>query len=408
MPLPKPKTNESKSDFLDRCMGDSVANKEFPDEKQRFAMCNSQWEEESKKSARSAIRIHHTSTSKGSWDADSNEKRLKDDGSGLYYRMAYALQDPEANEETKSTYKFIHHEVDGSGKVGAANLKACHAGIGILNGARGDPNIPSIDKDGIWHHLAAHIKDAGEESAPLGVESKLDSMDGMERRVFSVEDLRIVRSNDKPEKMPTIEGYAAVFNKLSENLGGFVEKIAPGAFTKALRTSDTRALFNHDVNYVLGRESSKTLILKEDNKGLHMKVYPPDTQLIRDMVIAPIERGDIKEQSFGFMIASDEWDKVDSTKNKVPTRTITAISRLFDVSPVTFPAYPDTQVAVRSLDLWKETEKEREHRASPNGNDLSHVDAEPKQSAPLSERIAFEREYLDKSKKRRRENVNDN
>lgn len=407
MPLPKPKKNESKDDFLERCMGDSTMNKEYPDDDKRYAICNTQWEEKKDldpSESRGAIRTHHTSTSDKSWDSSSNEKRLKDDGSGLYYRQMYAWQDPDGDEETKSAYKFPHHEVGGDGKINAANIKACQSGIGVLNGARGGTKIPDADKKGVWNHLATHLKDANLEVAPLGGESGLANPDGIERRVFSVEELRVVRSTEDPDKMPTIEGYAAVFNKLSENLGGFVEKIAPGAFTKALKTSDARALFNHDVNYVLGRESSKTLKLKEDERGLHMRVYPPDTQTIRDMVIAPIERGDIKEQSFGFMISKDAWDDVDERKSKTPTRTIVEVSRIFDVSPVTFPAYPDTKVAVRSLEMWRETEA----RALPDGNDPPKEDVEPMQSAPLSERIAFERKYLEKSRKRRLENVNDN
>ena len=409
MPLITPTKGQSKEDFLEKCMGDSTMNEEYQDEDQRYAVCNSQWDKEKKSNfnppgSRSAIRIHHTSTSDKSWDSGSNEKRLKPDGSGMYYRQMYAWQDPEGDEENKSSYKFPHHEVDGSNKIGAANIKACQSGIGVLNGARGGTKIPDADKKGVWNHMAAHIKDADMEVAPLGGESGLADPDGIERRVFSVEELRVVRNEDDPDRMPTIEGYAAVFNRFSENLGGFVEKIDPGAFAKALKTSDARALFNHDVNYVLGRESSKTLELKEDNSGLYMRVHPPDTQLIRDMVIAPIERGDIKEQSFGFMIApnGDVWSGGERG-SKIPTRTITEVSRIFDVSPVTFPAYPDTKVAVRSLESWKE----KERKALPVGDVLS-VDTEPMQSAPLSERIAFERKHLEKSRKRRLENVNDN
>ena len=149
---------------------------------------------------------------------------------------------------------------------------------------------------------------------------------------------------------PKIEGYAAVFNKDSADMG-FVEKIAPGAFKKALKTSDVRALFNHDSNIILGRVSSGTLDLKEDKKGLMMSVTPPDTQLVRDMVLTPIERGDITQQSFGFTVKADEWKEIDG---KTPIRTITEIGELFDVSPVTFPAYPDTSVALRSLERIKQ------------------------------------------------------
>lgn len=174
-----------------------------------------------------------------------------------------------------------------------------------------------------------------------------------EYRVLQIKELRILRDS---EGEPTISGYAAVFNKLSEDLGGFREKIEPGAFKGAIKSSDARALFNHNPDYVLGRQSNKTLRLKEDDKGLFMEVDPPGTQLIRDLVITPIERGDIREQSFGFIVESDKWEGLDDTnsRSKEPLRTILKVSELFDVSPVTYAAYHDTKVAVRSLELAKE------------------------------------------------------
>ena len=168
-----------------------------------------------------------------------------------------------------------------------------------------------------------------------------------ESRILKTE-LRIKKVDDE---LPKIEGYAAVFNKDSEDMG-FIERIAPGAFKNALKTSDVRALFNHDSNIILGRTSAGTLELKEDKTGLMMSVTPPDTQLVRDMVLSPIERGDITQQSFGFTVKADEWKEIDG---KTPIRTITEIGELFDVSPVVFSAYPDTAVALRSLDKQKDT-----------------------------------------------------
>jgi HK97 family phage prohead protease len=140
-------------------------------------------------------------------------------------------------------------------------------------------------------------------------------------------------------KTKVIAGYAAMFNKMSEDLGGFKENIEPGAFKKALLRSDARALFNHDPNLILGRQSAGTLKLEEDKKGLYMEILPPDTGFARDLMVS-IERGDIKEQSFGFTVRSDKWDF------KASIRTLTEIEQLFDVSPVTFPAYKDTDVQV--------------------------------------------------------------
>lgn len=159
--------------------------------------------------------------------------------------------------------------------------------------------------------------------------------------------LRVIRKDDG--SLPKIEGYAAVFNSDSEDMG-FIERIAPGAFKKALKTSDARALFNHDSNIILGRTTAGTLELKEDKTGLFMSVTPPDTQLVRDMVLSPIERGDITQQSFGFTVDKDEWEHKD---NEPSIRTIIETRELFDVSPVTYPAYTDTTVALRSLDKIK-------------------------------------------------------
>ena len=171
-------------------------------------------------------------------------------------------------------------------------------------------------------------------------------MEEEKRDIFSA-DLRAIRTEEGDGQ---IEGYSAVFNKYSEDLGGFREKIKPGAFAEALKTSDARALFNHDPNIVLGRQSAGTLELKEDKKGLFMRVKPPKTQRAEE-IMASIQRGDITQQSFGFTIAEDSWR---TSEKYGEVRTIEKIGRLFDVSPVTFPAYPDTKVALRSRDAWRE------------------------------------------------------
>lgn len=160
-----------------------------------------------------------------------------------------------------------------------------------------------------------------------------------ERRIV-IGELRAV-ATDSGQK---IAGHAAKFDQMSEDLGGFRERIAPGAFAKSIQSADVRALWNHDPNYVLGRNKSGTLRLSEDSAGLYYEVDAPETQLIRDMVLAPIARGDVNQCSFGFYTVSDKWAKVDGQW----VRTLLEVE-LFDVSPVTYPAYPQTDVAVRSL-----------------------------------------------------------
>lgn len=142
----------------------------------------------------------------------------------------------------------------------------------------------------------------------------------------------------------TAAGYAAVFNKLSQNLGGFVEQVAPGAFTKTLQEQDIRGLFNHGEDLVLGRMQAGTLRLVEDGTGLAYEIDLPDTTVGRDVAVL-LERKDVSGSSFGFRTIEDEWGETDSG---FPLRTLKQVA-LRDVGPVTFPAYADTDSALRSL-----------------------------------------------------------
>jgi uncharacterized protein len=135
----------------------------------------------------------------------------------------------------------------------------------------------------------------------------------------------------------TIEGHAAVFDKLSQNLGGFVERVMPGAFTKTLGEADIRALYNHDENLVLGRNKSGTLELAEDDSGLYYRITPPNTTYARDLMTV-IERGDVSQSSFAFMAIDEEWGL---SEQDFPRRDLLQV-HLVDVSPVTYPAYLDT------------------------------------------------------------------
>lgn len=166
----------------------------------------------------------------------------------------------------------------------------------------------------------------------------------LERRVFAVEGLTIERRDGAAS---LIKGHAAVFNMLSQDLGGFREQVAPGAFTQAIKEDDVRALFNHDPNFILGRNMSGTLRLSEDSRGLAIEIDAPDTQTIRDLVLAPIERGDVNQMSFAFNVRPNGQDWAKDEEGRV-VRTLKSV-RLSDVSPVVYPAYPQTDVAMRSF-----------------------------------------------------------
>lgn len=144
----------------------------------------------------------------------------------------------------------------------------------------------------------------------------------------------------------TITGLAAVFNRETVIGDYFREQIAPGAFTSAIKEDDVRALFNHDPNFVLGRNTAGTLTLTEDAEGLRYEVTPPDTQWARDLLVS-LERGDVTGSSFGFQVVREEWKKPEKGSTELPLRTILE-ARLFDVSPVTYPAYEETTAEARN------------------------------------------------------------
>lgn len=178
-------------------------------------------------------------------------------------------------------------------------------------------------------------------------------MNDIEKRTFS-EQVCEFRAADDDGQAPRIVGYAAVFSTRSSLLfGSFVEEIAPGAFDDVMG-DDVRALFNHDPNFVLGRSRSNTLQLTLDTRGLAYSITPPDTQTVRDMVLAPLARGDVTGSSFRFRVAKDgdEWRQ----EGEIIVRTIHKFAALMDVGPVTYPAYDDSHAAQRSLDAWKQVE----------------------------------------------------
>jgi len=167
----------------------------------------------------------------------------------------------------------------------------------------------------------------------------------------------------------TIAGYAAVFNSPSEDLGGFIEYIAPGAFDSVMN-DDVRGFYNHDYNYLLGRASSGTLRLSTDERGLRYEIDLPNTTYANDL-IELMRRGDVNQSSFAFMIESDNW----SVRDKQNIRTITKISRLIDVAPVVIPAYPaaTSQLVTRALNNDAEVQTSVAD-AEPVGSEIENVD----------------------------------
>ena len=180
---------------------------------------------------------------------------------------------------------------------------------------------------------------------------------------------RDISFEEAPEAELTIEtrasgqtaivGYAAVYNRLSLDLGGFREMILPGAFDKVLSRQrgkqDVIAVFNHDPNILLGRTSSGTLQLSSDEKGLKYSVTPPAE---RAEIISLILRRDVFGSSFAFTVSKDGESFASDASGAV--RSIREVSGLYDVGPVVNAAYPASTsgIAMRSYEAWKASQAE--------------------------------------------------
>jgi len=182
-------------------------------------------------------------------------------------------------------------------------------------------------------------------------------MKGLETRVVPV----ALRAAEPEDSQVLLSADAAVFNQRSEDLGGFIETIEPGFFRNVLN-GDTVALFQHDEAFVLGRTTATppTLSLEETPTVLRSLITVADNARNREWVIDPIGRGEIRHMSFAFRVGpdGDQWGELEDGRL---LRTLKAggCSSLGDVSPVTRPAYPGTDVsaAKRSLDRWLGTQR---------------------------------------------------
>jgi HK97 family phage prohead protease len=169
-----------------------------------------------------------------------------------------------------------------------------------------------------------------------------------EVRYVTVE-LRADGENGDPHSR-TIYGHAAVFNVWAQIGGYFRERIAPGAFAPAINRSDIRALFNHDPNHLLARTKSGTLRVSEDEKGLAFEFDLPKS---RQDLLESIRRGDLADMSFAFRVKTQEWRY--NEPEDMDERTITEFDELYDVALVTYPAYQETDVNLRSYQEYRDS-----------------------------------------------------
>ncbi len=187
-------------------------------------------------------------------------------------------------------------------------------------------------------------KDDEEDDKPLGYRSNPNK----EIRTFNVQDLELRQEGDDN----VVVGYGSVFNTLSNELGGFREIISEGAFDGRLN-DDVRFLINHD-GLPLARTTNGTLKLTTDERGLKYEARVANTSLGRDL-LELMRNGTINQSSFAFVVEDDSWEMRDG----INVRTINKVSRLYDVSAVTYPAYEEASVALRSMEEWKKTEDEK-------------------------------------------------
>ncbi|MCH8851725.1 MAG: phage major capsid protein [Planctomycetes bacterium] len=214
----------------------------------------------------------------------------------------------------------------------------------------------------------------------------------LERR-FTI-GLEVRRHNGKP----SLEGLCVPYESRSEDMG-FRETIAKGAFSKHLRSDpDVKAFVEHDISQIIGRTRAGTLRLEESDDGVHVSIDPPDSQRGHDLVES-VRRGDLTAMSFGFRVLDDTWELRDGESHRRVTE-----AELVETSVTSSPSYPETSIALRSLDRWqKETRKMEPKRETlttkPEVLELPHpspertVPAEPIQATETKPKPANPNEW---------------
>lgn len=156
-----------------------------------------------------------------------------------------------------------------------------------------------------------------------------------------------VRAKSDGQPTEIIEGYAALYDtetQIGPDSWGFREVLAQGCFDAAIGRDDVRALFNHSPDHILGRTTAKTLRLFSDEKGLRYEIDPPKTTIAADLMES-MRRGDVTGSSFSFIATREEWIYPEKGSSELPLRRVLECE-LYDVAPVTYPAYETTTVAV--------------------------------------------------------------
>jgi len=355
MPIPTKNIDETNEEFIERCMSDEFM-KEYDDNDQRLAVCYAQLEDEEDR----ALEDINTKPTQEMADeaAQGLEWREEFGRGGTEVGVARARDIKNrvnlSIETIKRMYSyFSRHEVDKEGQ-------------GFYSGDEGYPSAGRI----AWALWGGDVGFAWTKRKieEIGKEEKFIDMKNKEIRTIDVQDLELRMDGDKQ----TVVGYGAVFNSMSNDLGGFREYISPEAFEGRME-DDVRFLFNHDPNYVLARTTNGTLRMSVDEKGLRYEADMPNTSTARDLVEL-LKNGTVNQSSFAFIVEDDSWEM----KDGMNIRTINKVSRLYDLSSVVYPAYSEasSNVALRSMQEWQEKEEAKKLEESLEAEKLEGIKEE--------------------------------
>ena len=397
MPIPKPNENENKDDFVGRCMIDETMVSEY-DEDQRYAICLGVFDEE-----RAVGDIDLTPTKEMIANAKEGLELRKEFGRGgteIGVGSAKAIINNNITEERlKRIFSYLsRHEVDKKGQgfnkgeegypsagliawklwSGDAGFKWSERKVKELKDMEENKEVILDEKrhiqkieeteDSIIVYYGKSIKDVPmDDEMPEEMPEENEHIEGHEEeeevetiykrsnpdkeiRTFNVQNLELREEGDSN----VVVGYASVFNTLSNDLGNFKEIISKEAFEGRLN-DDVRFLINHE-GLPLSRTTNGTLKLTTDETGLRYEAQVANTSTGRDL-LELMRNGTINQSSFAFVVDDDSWE----VKDGVNIRTINKVSRLYDVSAVTYPAYESASasVALRSMDEWKKDEEEK-------------------------------------------------
>ena len=355
MPIPNKNIDETNEEFIERCMSDEFM-KEYDDNDQRLAVCYAQLEDEEDR----ALEDINTKPTQEMADeaAQGLEWREEFGRGGTEVGVARARDIKNrvnlSIETIKRMYSyFSRHEVDKEGQ-------------GFYSGDEGYPSAGRI----AWALWGGDVgfswtKRKIEE---IGKEEKFIDMKNKEIRTIDVQDLELRMDGDNP----VVVGYGAVFNSMSNDLGGFREFIGSEAFEGRLE-DDVRFLINHD-GMPLARTTNGTLRLSVDERGLKYEAkLNPNVSTSRDLMEL-LKDGTINQSSFAFIVEDDSWEM----KDGMNVRTINKVSRLYDVSAVTYPAYNEasSSVALRSMEQWQEKEEAKKLEESLEAEKLEGIKEE--------------------------------